>query len=86
VEAMLRASADKKTAQIFYPTTGLVFDSVEEAYEFYNLYSWEDGFGVRYSSWIKGTRQMVGRQKGGAYIIDKKYFVPLMTLFVLFFT
>jgi hypothetical protein len=48
MEAALRASADKKTDQIFYPTTGLAFDSVEEAYEFYNLYSWEVGFEIRY--------------------------------------
>ncbi|KAM0853007.1 hypothetical protein ACQ4PT_051376 [Festuca glaucescens] len=48
VEAALRASFSKKTAQIFYPTPGLVFDSLEEAYEFYNLYSWEVGFGIRY--------------------------------------
>jgi hypothetical protein len=48
VEAAMRASTDKKTAQIFYPTTGIVFDSLEEAYEFYNLYSWEVGFGIRY--------------------------------------
>jgi hypothetical protein len=33
----LRASAERTTAQIFYPTTGLVFDSVEEAYEFYRF-------------------------------------------------
>jgi hypothetical protein len=37
VEAALRASAERTTAQIFYPTTGLVFDSVEEAYEFYRF-------------------------------------------------
>jgi hypothetical protein len=48
VEAVLRASAGKKTAQIFTPTVGLVFDSLEEAFEFYNLYSWEVGFGIRY--------------------------------------
>jgi hypothetical protein len=50
VEAALRASAGKTTAQIFYPSTGIVFDSLEEAYEFYNLYSWEAGFGIRYGS------------------------------------
>jgi len=48
VEAALRASASKKTAQIFYPTPRTIFDSLAEAYEFYNLYSWEVGFGVRY--------------------------------------
>jgi hypothetical protein len=50
VEAVLRASADKTTPQIFNPTAGLVFDSLEEAYEFYNLYSWEVGFGIRYGN------------------------------------
>jgi hypothetical protein len=50
VEAALRASAEKTTSQIFNPTTGLVFDSLEEAYEFYNLYSWEVGFGIRYGN------------------------------------
>ncbi|KAM0869794.1 hypothetical protein ACQ4PT_040438 [Festuca glaucescens] len=48
VEAALRASANKDTAQIFYPKPGTVFDSLAEAYEFYNLFSWEVGFGVRY--------------------------------------
>jgi hypothetical protein len=50
VEAALRASAEKTTSQIFNPTAGLVFDSLEEAYEFYNLYSWEVGFGIRYGN------------------------------------
>jgi hypothetical protein len=31
------------------PAVGTSFDSLEEAYEFYNLYSWEVGFGVRFS-------------------------------------
>jgi hypothetical protein len=58
VEAAMRASASKKTAQIFYPTVGTVFDSLAEAYEFYNLYSWEVGFGIRYgrSNINKGNR------------------------------
>jgi hypothetical protein len=50
VEAALRASAEKTTSQIFNPTAGLVFDSLEEAYEFYNLYSSEVGFGIRYGN------------------------------------
>ncbi|CAM0946453.1 unnamed protein product [Alopecurus aequalis] len=48
IETALRASVTKKTTEIFYPTKGMVFDSVEEAHQFYNLYSWEVGFGVRY--------------------------------------
>ena len=31
----------------------MVFDSRAEAYKFYNLYSWEVGFGVRFGSFAK---------------------------------
>jgi hypothetical protein len=31
----------------------MVFDSKEEAYEFYNMYSWESGFGVVYSRCVR---------------------------------
>ena len=48
IETALRESVKKKKTEIFYPTVGTVFDSLEEAYEFYNLYSWEVGFGIRY--------------------------------------
>lgn len=30
------------------PEIGMSFDSLAEAYDFYNLYSWELGFGIRY--------------------------------------
>lgn len=30
------------------PELGTTFDSLTEAYDFYNLYSWENGFGIRY--------------------------------------
>jgi hypothetical protein len=30
------------------PEVGVSFDSIGEVYDFYNLYSWERGFGVRY--------------------------------------
>ncbi|XP_044946736.1 protein FAR1-RELATED SEQUENCE 5-like isoform X2 [Hordeum vulgare subsp. vulgare] len=36
------------TMSVITPTTGTSFDSVGEAYDFYNLYSWEKGFGIRY--------------------------------------
>ena len=34
---------------IFFPYEGTKFNSFEEAKEFYNLYSWEAGFGIRTS-------------------------------------
>ncbi|XBH67129.1 hypothetical protein VPH35_095561 [Triticum aestivum] len=49
LEASMRACADTKTSTVVNPALGTSFDTVEEAYEFYNLYSWETGFGVRYA-------------------------------------
>jgi len=45
--ALKRGSKADGTA-IFYPYEGTTFNSCEEAREFYNLYSWEIGFGIRY--------------------------------------
>ena len=33
---------------ILNPALGTTFDSFGEAYYFYNLYSWEHGFGIKY--------------------------------------
>jgi hypothetical protein len=38
------------TECIFEPILAMVFDSKEEAYEFYNMYSWELGFGIIYNT------------------------------------
>ncbi|WVZ50328.1 hypothetical protein U9M48_001590 [Paspalum notatum var. saurae] len=48
VERALRGSSTRKTEHIFEPVVGMVFDSREEAREFYNMYSWEVGFGIKY--------------------------------------
>ena len=44
----MRKSATRTTTHIFQPAVGMSFDSVAEAHNFYNLYSWEVGFGIRY--------------------------------------
>uniref|UniRef100_A0A8I6XC29 Protein FAR1-RELATED SEQUENCE n=1 Tax=Hordeum vulgare subsp. vulgare TaxID=112509 RepID=A0A8I6XC29_HORVV len=49
LEASMRAYAENKVGTVANPVIGTSFDSVQEAYEFYNLYSWETGFGVRYA-------------------------------------
>ena len=40
--------ADSKNDLVINPAIGTTFDSLQEAYDFYNLYSWEVGFEVRY--------------------------------------
>ena len=50
IEIAMRRSATRKIQHIFQPVVGISFDSTVEAYEFYNLYSWEVGFGISYGN------------------------------------
>ena len=47
LEQTIRGDADKLGEHVVEPAIGLTFDSLGEAYDFYNLYSWEHGFGIR---------------------------------------
>ncbi|KAF8645667.1 hypothetical protein HU200_066131 [Digitaria exilis] len=49
VERALRDAANRGDRCIFEPTVGKLFDSPEEAFEFFNMYSWEKGFGIRFN-------------------------------------
>lgn len=40
--------AEKPGDIVIAPALGTSFDTLGEAYDFYNLYSWEKGFGIRY--------------------------------------
>uniref|UniRef100_A0A453CFU1 FAR1 domain-containing protein n=1 Tax=Aegilops tauschii subsp. strangulata TaxID=200361 RepID=A0A453CFU1_AEGTS len=40
--------AEQPDKSVVRPELGLSFDSLGEVYDFYNLYSWEIGFGIRY--------------------------------------
>lgn len=53
IEIAMRLAGQKKTEHIFEPVLGMVFDSKEEGYEFYNMYSWECGFGIVYSRCVR---------------------------------
>lgn len=39
--------ADRRSDYVIDPCVGTEFDGCDEAYEYYNLYSWEVGFGIR---------------------------------------
>ena len=49
LELSMRAFILKRDGNVVNPAVGTSFDSLDEAYQFYNLYSWELGFGIRYS-------------------------------------
>jgi len=48
LESSLTSFAERKMVVVVHPAIGTCFDSITEAYDFYNLYSWEYGFGIRY--------------------------------------
>nr|XP_040258720.1 protein FAR-RED ELONGATED HYPOCOTYL 3-like [Aegilops tauschii subsp. strangulata] len=47
LELSIHAFAEKSEGHVVSPKIGMEFDSLDEAYEFYNVYSWEIGFGIR---------------------------------------
>lgn len=47
LEETIRGHADKLGDHVVEPAIGLTFNSLGEAYDFCNLYSWEHGFGIR---------------------------------------
>ncbi|RLM54740.1 protein FAR1-RELATED SEQUENCE 5-like [Panicum miliaceum] len=47
VERAFRDASERKGRFMFEPSVGKIFESVQEVFEYYNLYSWEVGFGVR---------------------------------------
>lgn len=49
LELSMRAFITKRDGNVVNPAVGTSFDSLDEAHQFYNLYSWEVGFGIRYS-------------------------------------
>jgi len=46
-EQSLKDYVDRMSIVVISPSVGMSFDSRAEAYEFYNLHSWELGFGIR---------------------------------------
>lgn len=48
LETSIRKFAEEPTKSVVHHELGLSFDSLGEAYDLYNLYSWEIGFEIRY--------------------------------------
>ncbi|KAM3352534.1 hypothetical protein ACQJBY_024021 [Aegilops geniculata] len=48
LDQSIRKFAEEPTKSVIKPELGISFDSLDDAYDFYSLYSWEVGFGIRY--------------------------------------
>ena len=48
LEKALKNFVIRKNGLVVQPSVGTNFDSMAEAFEFYDLYSWEVGFGIRF--------------------------------------
>jgi hypothetical protein len=48
LEKTIRGYVEKLGDEVIDPCLGTTFDSLGEAYDYYNIYSWEHGFGIRY--------------------------------------
>ncbi|XP_039849919.1 uncharacterized protein LOC120708621 isoform X3 [Panicum virgatum] len=62
LQQALMKFADRTSAYIINPAVGTEFDNCDEAYEYYNLYSWECGFGIRWGKkrWSEKKRKKCG--------------------------
>ena len=60
--------ADRTTPYIINRAVGMEFDDSDEAYEYYNLYSWECGFGIRW-----GKKRWSENKKARKLHGDKPY-------------
>jgi len=56
-EKALKSFVTRKHGLVVQPSVGTHFDSMAEAFEFYNLYSWEVGFGIRFDRSCRNTER-----------------------------
>jgi hypothetical protein len=59
IEISIKEFAETPKEIVINPQIGTVFDSIKEAYDFYNLYSWEVWFGIRFGK----SRLNIEREK-----------------------
>ncbi|KAM3309903.1 hypothetical protein ACQJBY_030918 [Aegilops geniculata] len=63
LELSIRKYAEQPDKSVVRPELRLSFDSLGEAYDFYNLYSWEIGFGIRYGKSRLNTERTKSMQE-----------------------
>uniref|UniRef100_M8AUI0 Protein FAR1-RELATED SEQUENCE n=1 Tax=Aegilops tauschii TaxID=37682 RepID=M8AUI0_AEGTA len=70
LEKAMRNFADKKSGTVNKPEISQEFDSLDEAYDFYNLYSWETGFGIKYGQCRRNVDKCKTVQVFGCQVVN----------------
>ena len=60
--------AEHKSEQVMNIQIGTEFDNLDEGYDYYNVYSWEIGFGIRW-----GRKKWSAKQRGKNGVDMKAY-------------
>lgn len=68
MEQALLKFADSEHRYIIRPEVGTEFDHVEEAYDYYNMYSWERGFGIKW-----GRERVADNKESRKLPVEKRY-------------
>ncbi|XP_073360980.1 uncharacterized protein [Aegilops tauschii subsp. strangulata] len=63
LEKTIHGFTQKRGDIVIVPALGTSFDTLGEAYDFYNLYSWEKGFGIRYGKSRLNVESTKGMQE-----------------------
>lgn len=81
IDACLMNAKERGRAEIFAPVEGRTFDSSQEAYELYNFFSWEHGFGIKH-----GKMRLNGKDYRSMHEIVCQCYVSKSLLTVMFGT
>jgi hypothetical protein len=68
LEQAMMSFADRSTSHVISPDVGIEFDHVEEAFEYYNMYSWERGFGIKW-----GKERIANNRESRKLPIEQRY-------------
>lgn len=63
IEASVRKYCEDKSYDMFKPEIGMRFDTCEDAYKFYNMYSWVLGFSIRCGDNYTNTKKIRTNQE-----------------------
>ena len=71
---------------VINPSVGTEFDDCDEAYEYYNLYSWECGFGIRWGKKRWSEKKVKGNSTGDKhYQLGQEFYCSCRVSCLLFF-